>query len=214
MSSLGIWLVTAAILAAGAVALFAWKRRQERAVDDFSSRIRNLIDTGGSIEGVALSAEPGALGKLGAAVNKLLEDLQQRGAQLQDREALFQRLVETVHDAVLVHRKAILFANARFLALLGMKAADVIGRPLTEFVAPEYVELVENNLRRRLEGESAAERYEVELMDARGQVTRVELSSAVIDSAGESALLLTALEMLPGGIPAEASQKPRAMARR
>ena len=212
MSSLGIWLVTAAILAAGAVALFAWKRRQERAVDDFSSRIRNLIDTGGSIEGVALSAEPGALGKLGAAVNKLLEDLQQRGAQLQDREALFQRLVETVHDAVLVHRKAILFANARFLALLGMKAADVIGRPLTEFVAPEYVELVENNLRRRLEGESAAERYEVELMDARGQVTRVELSSAVIDSAGESALLLTALEMLPGGIPAEASQKPRAMA--
>ena len=55
--------------------------------------------------GSRLSAEPGALGKLGAAVNKLLEDLEQRGAQLQDREQLFQRLVETVHDAVLVHRK-------------------------------------------------------------------------------------------------------------
>jgi diguanylate cyclase (GGDEF)-like protein/PAS domain S-box-containing protein len=204
--------VTAAIVAVGAIALLAWKRRQERAVDDFSSRIQSLIDGGGSIEGVSLSAEPRALGKLGAAVNKLLEDLQQRGAQLQDREALFQRLVETVHDAVLVHRKAILFANARFLALLGMKSTDVIGRPLTEFVAPEYVELVENNLRRRLEGESAAERYEVELMDARGQVTRVELSSAVIDSSGEPALLLTALEMLPGGIPVEVSQKPRAMA--
>jgi diguanylate cyclase (GGDEF)-like protein/PAS domain S-box-containing protein len=120
--------------------------------------------------------------------------------------------VETVHDAVLVHRNSILFANARFLALLGLKGSEVIGRPLTEFVAPEYVELVENNLRRRLAGESAAERYEVELMDGRGQVTRVELSSAVIDSSGESALLLTALEMLPGGIPVEASQKPRAMA--
>src|SRR5260370_991964 len=125
---------------------------------------------------------------------------------------LFQRLVESVHDAVLVHRKDILFANARFLSLLGMTSADVVGRPLTEFVAPEYVELVASNLRRRLAGESAAERYEIELMDRQGQVTRVELSSTVIDSAGEPALLLTALEMMPGAIPTEVSQKPRAMA--
>jgi diguanylate cyclase (GGDEF)-like protein/PAS domain S-box-containing protein len=212
LSSLALWLVTAAILAVGVVALWIWKRRQERAVNDFSRQIQFLIDEGGAAGRIALAAEPGALGKLGAAVNKLLEDLQLRGAQLQDREQLFQRLVETVHDAVLVHRTAILFANARFLALLGMKAADVVGRPLTEFVAPEYVELVESNLRRRLNAESAAERYEIELMDGRGQVTRVELSSTLIDSSGEPALLLTALEMMPGAIPTQISQKPRAMA--
>jgi diguanylate cyclase (GGDEF)-like protein/PAS domain S-box-containing protein len=212
LSSLELWLVTAAILAVGVVMLVAWKRRQERAVDAFSSQIQYLISQGGASGRIALSTEPGALGKLGGTVNKLLEDLELRGAQLQDREHLFQRLVETVHDAVLVHRKVILFANARFLALLGMKAADVVGRPLTEFVAPEYVELVENNLRRRLEGESAAERYEIELMDPQGQVTRVELSSTVIDSSGEPALLLTALEMMPGAIPEVVSQKPRAMA--
>ena len=63
---------------------------------------------------------------------------------------MFQRLVETVHDAVLVHRERILFANSRFLALLELSAAEVIGRPLADFVAPEYVELVQNNLRRRL----------------------------------------------------------------
>jgi len=211
-SSLALWLVIAAILAVGVVVHFVWKRRQERAVNDFSSQIQGLIDVGGAAGRIALSAEPGALGKLGAAVNKLLEDLERRGAQLQDREQLFQRLVETVHDAVLVHRKVILFANARFLSLLGMKSADVVGQPLTEFVAPEYVELVENNLRRRLAGESAAERYEIELMDRQGQVTRVELSSTMIDSSGEPALLLTALEMMPGAIPTEVSQKPRAMA--
>ncbi len=211
-SSPVLWLITAAILAVGVVVLFAWKRRQERAVNDFSSQIQYLIDEGGAAGRIAPSTEPGALGKLGAAVNKLLEDLERRGAQLQDREQLFQRLVETVHDAVLVHRKVILFANARFLSLLGMKSADVVGRPLTEFVAPEYVELVESNLLRRLAGESAAERYEIELMDRQGQVTRVELSSTVIDSSGEPALLLTALEMMPGAIPTEVSQKPRAMA--
>ena len=40
----------------------------------------------------------------------------------------------------------------------------------------------------------------------------MELSSTVIDSSGEPALLLTALEMMPGAIPTEVSQKPRAMA--
>ena len=73
----------------------------------------------------------------------------------------------------------------------------MVGKPLTDFVAPEYVELVENNLRRRLAGEPSAERYEVELVGLHGEVTRVELSSTLIDSAGEPALLLTALEMLP-----------------
>jgi diguanylate cyclase (GGDEF)-like protein/PAS domain S-box-containing protein len=212
VSSLVLWLLTAAVLAVGVVVLLVWKRRQERSVNAFSSQIQYLINQGGSSGRIALNLEPGALGGLGSAVNKLLEDLQLRGAQLQDREQLFQRLVESVHDAVLVHRKAILFANARFLSLLGMKSADVVGRPLTEFVAPEYVELVENNLRRRLAGEPAAERYEIELMDRQGQVTRVELSNTVIDSSGQSALLLTALEMMPGAIPTEGSQMPRAMA--
>jgi diguanylate cyclase (GGDEF)-like protein/PAS domain S-box-containing protein len=211
-SSVALWFVTAAILAAGIVLLFVWKRRQERAVNAFSRRIHDLISEGGASGRIALSGEPGALGRLGAAVNKLLENVQARGSLLQDREQLFQRLVETVHDAVLVHRNVVLFANARFLSLLGLSAADVVGKPLTEFVAPEYVELVDNNLHRRLAGEAAAERYEIELMDRQGQVTRVELSSTVIDSSGEPALLLTALEMLPGILPAEGTQKPRAMA--
>jgi diguanylate cyclase (GGDEF)-like protein/PAS domain S-box-containing protein len=212
LSSLVLWLVTAAILAVGLVVLFAWKQRQERAVKDFSSQIGYLSREGSAPGRISLEGKPGALGQLGFAVNKLLEDLEQRGARLQDREQLFQRLVETVHDAVLVHREQILFANARFLSLLGLSGAQVVGRPLTDFVGPEYVELVENNLRRRLAGDPAAERYEVELMDAQGQVTRVELSSTVIDSAGEPALLLTALEMMPGTIPTSISPKPRGMA--
>ena len=40
----------------------------------------------------------------------------------------------------------------------------------------------------------------------------MELSSTLIGSSGEPALLLTALEMMPGAIPTEVSQKPRAMA--
>ena len=81
-------------------------------------------------------------------------------------------------------------------------------------VAPEYTELVGSNLQRRLNGEPAAERYEVELVGAHGEVTRVELSSAPINTNGETALLLTALEMLPeASTPPNGSvARPRAVA--
>jgi diguanylate cyclase (GGDEF)-like protein/PAS domain S-box-containing protein len=211
LPSIVLWFLTPAILVLGVIVLAAWKRRQERAVNEFSKQVWQLSREAGSAARIGIEGKNQVLGQLGSAVNTLLENLEQRGARLQDREQLFQRLVETVHDAVLVHRERILFANSRFLALLNLSAAEVVGRPLTDFVAPEYVELVENNLRRRLLGEAAAERYEVELVGAQAQVTRVELSSAVIDSAGEKALLLTALEMLPESGPVAVPSRPRAM---
>jgi diguanylate cyclase (GGDEF)-like protein/PAS domain S-box-containing protein len=211
LSSIVLWFLTPAVLAVGAIVLIAWKRRQERAVNEFSKQVWQLTREAGPAARLGIEGKNQVLGRLGSAVNSLLESLEQRGARLQDREQLFQRLVETVHDAVLVHRERILFANSRFLALLNLSAPEVVGRPLTDFVGPEYVELVQNNLRRRLQGEAAAERYEVELIGAQAQVTRVELSSAVIDSAGEPALLLTALEMLPEAGPVSVHSRPRAM---
>jgi diguanylate cyclase (GGDEF)-like protein/PAS domain S-box-containing protein len=211
LSSIVLWFLTSAVLAVGLVVLFVRRRRQELAVSEFSEQVWRLTREAGATARIGLDGGPKALGQLGSAVNKLLEDLEQRGARLLDREQLFQRLVETVHDAVLVHRERILFANTRFLALLNLSASEVVGRPLSDFVAPEYADLVENNLRRRLRGEPAASRYEVELVGAQAQVTRVELSSTVIDSAGEAALLLTALEMLPDAAPVAVSSRPRAM---
>ncbi len=206
-----MWFLTSAVLAVGVAALFYWKRRQERAVRDFSEQLRQLAREDGQAGRVRVENKPQSLGRLGSAVNTLLEDLERRGSRLQDREALFQRLVETVHDAVLVHGDAILFANTRFLALLGAGTAEVVGRPLTAFVSPDYVELVQTNLRRRLAGEPAAERYEVDLLGAHGEVSRVELASTLIDSAGEPALLLTALEMLPDVQASATPARPRAM---
>ena len=211
LSPIVLWFSISAILAVGVVLLIAWKRRQERAVNEFSRQVWRLTREAGAAGRIGVDGRPGGLNQLGSAVNELLESLEQRGARLKDREQLFQRLVETVHDAVLVHRERILFANSRFLALLNLGAADVVGKPLTEFVAPEYVDLVANNLRRRLAGEPAAERYEVELVGPHAEVTRVELSSIVIDSAGEPALLLTALEMLPEAAAVATPARPRAM---
>ncbi len=205
------WFSISAALTVCLAVLYARKRRQDRAVNEFSEQILRLTRESGTAARIGVEGRSAKLDKLGGAVNRLLEDIEQRGARLLDREQLFQRLVETVHDAVLVHRDRIVFANSRFLALLNLSAAEVVGRPLTDFVAPEYAELVSNNLRRRLAGEPAAERYEIELVGAQAQVTRVELSNVPIDSAGEPALLLTALEMLPEAGTAVVPSRPRAM---
>jgi diguanylate cyclase (GGDEF)-like protein/PAS domain S-box-containing protein len=213
LSPVYLLIFTSALLAVGLIVVFVGKRRQEYAVGEFSDQLRRLTAASSDVARIDLEGKPESLERLAAAVNQLLESVERRGADLKGREQLFQRLVETVHYAVLVHRELILFANSRFLALLGLTAADVVGRHLSDFVGPEYVELVGNNLRRRLDGEPAAERYEVELIGAHGEVTRVELSSALIDSDGEAALLLTALEMLPeASTPPNGSARPRAVA--
>jgi diguanylate cyclase (GGDEF)-like protein/PAS domain S-box-containing protein len=212
LPSVAFWSFCSAVLVVIIGVLVFWKRRQDEAVTEFSEQIRRLTFESGTAGRIVLEGKPESLEQLGAAVNKLLENLEQRGAHLDGREQLFQRLVETVHDAVLVHRTHVLFANSRFLNLLGKSADDVVGKPLSEFVAPEYVDLVVNNFRRRMAGEPAAERYEVELLGEHGEPTRVELSSTVIDSAGEPALLLTALEMLPEAAAAAAAVIPRAAA--
>jgi diguanylate cyclase (GGDEF)-like protein/PAS domain S-box-containing protein len=200
----GIYVV---IVGAALGLVLTWKRRQDRALEQLSREIVHVTRESGNTLRIRVEGRPEALGHLGSAVNGLLDDLGQRNARMQDREQLFERLVETVHDPVLVHRKTILYANARFLSLLGAPPENVIGRPLADFVATDYVDLVDQNLRRRLAGEPAAERYEVELVGTEAQVTRVELSGTVIDRAGQPTLLMTALEMLPAA-PAAVAMAP------
>ena len=211
LSPLALWFLTLSLAAVGAGVLLRWKRRQERAVAAFSQQLKDLGDADLPAGRIGIEDQSAPLAQLGRAINELLDDLDRRGTRLKDREGLFQRLVETVHDAVLVHRENIVFANARFLDMLGMSAAEVVGKPLAQFAAPEYVELVATNLQRRLAGESSAERYEIELVGKHGEVTRVEISSTVIETAGEPALLLTALEML-SSVPQESNpSRPRSM---
>jgi diguanylate cyclase (GGDEF)-like protein/PAS domain S-box-containing protein len=212
LSPYDLWLITSAVLAVALVILYASRQRQKRAIDELSEQLTGFALDAAQTGRIRLEDQPASLGPLGSGINQLLEKLERGGARLQDREQLFQRLVESVHEAVVVHRGEVLFANTRFLSLLGMTAEEIVGKPLSKFVMPEYVDLVDQNLRRRLAGEPAAERYEVELVGSQGQVTRVELSSIVVDAEGGPALLLTALDMLPAAAAAPVSVRPRALA--
>jgi diguanylate cyclase (GGDEF)-like protein/PAS domain S-box-containing protein len=207
------WSIFSGLLIVCSIVFFLRKSRQDSAVDVMTREILQISGEPGAARPLAIEGQSQSLVKLSAAVNTLLESLRRRGGTGSDRDQLFQRLVESVHEGVLVHNETILFANARFLGMLGVSAQEVVGKRLSDFVVADYAELVERNSRRRLAGEPAADRYEVELAGPKGQVTRVELSNILIQSEGRPALLFTAMEMLPesaadAGIP----QRPRALA--
>lgn len=140
------------------------------------------------------------------AVNAILE----RGPRTPARERLFEDLLGAVRDAVLVHRDTVLVANQRFATLVGRDLSDLIGKPLWDIVSSDYADIVYEHAKRALGGQPVPERFEVEVSDAHGQVTRIELTGRPISYAGSGAVLYSAAEMLTHSGAEGAGAKPRA----
>jgi diguanylate cyclase (GGDEF)-like protein/PAS domain S-box-containing protein len=200
MSILGLVCLLLALIATLLLVLYGLQRREMKAVEQLSHQLQRIA-IGGRLEGrVELQTDHPEISALGTAINHLLT----RSARIrleQDRKLaspkLFAELADRIHEAVIVHRDVVLHANKQFAALVGADPAELVGRALGDLVPPEYAELVHENIRRRLKGEPAAERYEIDMVGLQGQLSRLEISSAVIDYEGEPALLITGAEILP-----------------
>jgi diguanylate cyclase (GGDEF)-like protein/PAS domain S-box-containing protein len=189
------------ILLGLAVAILLWRYivqlRELNDVNDVSQQLQRIA-IGGSLAGrlESGSSKP-ELSALITAINHLLTRVAAERDDGRVTPKLFAELGERIHEAVLVHRDVILYSNRQFAALVGADRVDLAGRRLGDLVGPEYAELVHENIRRRLSGEPAAERYEVEVLGREGQVSRLEITSARVDYDGGSALLVTGVEILP-----------------
>ncbi len=209
--------VGGALVALGACALtflVLWlrERRRRAAVADLGETLHTIaIDNRFDQRVLDLNGEP-TVNAVREAVNEILEKLSKSKERALEGDTLFARLMESVSEAVVVHREHIEYANSRFGALVGVTPKDLIGRKLSDLVPPEYAELVSDNLRRRLTGEPASERYEIELVGAQGQVSRLELASTPLNLGGTAALLVTAVEMTPRRAQAQTQDRSRALA--
>jgi diguanylate cyclase (GGDEF)-like protein/PAS domain S-box-containing protein len=146
---------------------------------------------------VEVASDKPEVAALVTAVNHLLT----RAAPAAESDAaqapkLFADLGDRIHEAVLVHREVILYANRQFASFVGVDRIELVGRRLADLVPPEYAELVSDNIRKRLAGESAAERYEIDMIGLQGQMSRLEITSSVVDYEGP-ALLITGVEIIP-----------------
>jgi len=153
---------------------------------------------GGSLKSrIELQTDHPELAALVTAVNHLLTRATDAAERAPAIGVSINALGDRVHEAVLIHGKTIRYANPQFANLVGCSVEELTGRRLQDLVAPEYAELVGDNLRRRLAGEPAAERYEIDLTSLTGTNARLELASWPIEHEGERALLIIGVEVLP-----------------
>jgi diguanylate cyclase (GGDEF)-like protein/PAS domain S-box-containing protein len=200
MSILGLICVLLALVATLLFVLFLFQRRDLRAVSELSLTVQRAVSSERLPQNISIDPSHEAqldVQALGVSVNQLLLRASRTSGREKAGPKLFTELGERIHEAVLVHRDVILYANSQFASFVGVDRVNLIDRRLSDLVAPEYAELVSENLRRRLVGSQAADRFEVEMVGLQGQVSLLELTIATIDFEGAPALLVTGVEVIP-----------------
>jgi len=197
MSILGLLCLLLALIAGVLLLLYALQRSALRSVSDLSQQLQRIA-IGGRLEGrVELKSDTPEIAALVTAVNQLLTRAVPRAEGHLGMPKLFADLGDRIHEAVVIHRDAILYANRQFASFVGVDRVELVGRRLADLVPPEYAELVSDNIGRRLAGEAAAERYEIDMVGVQGQVSRLEITAAMVDYEGGPALLMTGVEIIP-----------------
>jgi diguanylate cyclase (GGDEF)-like protein/PAS domain S-box-containing protein len=199
MSIVGLFCLLFALIATLLFVLYWLQRRELGSVGELSQQLQRIA-IGGRLEGrVDLRSDKAEVSALVTAINHLLT----RAATGGDRDGarttpkMFAELGDRIHEAVLVHREVILYANRQFASFVGVDRVELMGRRLADLVPPEYADLVSENIRRRLANEEAADRYEIDMIGLQGQVSRLEITSGIIDYEGSPALLITGVEIIP-----------------
>src|SRR5882724_10852768 len=199
MSIVGLLCLLFALVASLLLVLYWVQRREIRSVEQLPQQVQRIAIGGRLDGGVDLHSDQPEISALTTAVNHLLTRVSANTDRDSSRATpkLFAELGDRIHEAVLVHRDVILYANRQFATFVGVDRVELVGRKLGDLVPPEYAELVNENIRRRFAGEHSAERYEIEMVGMQGQVSRLEITTAVVDYEGAPALLVTGVEIIP-----------------
>jgi diguanylate cyclase (GGDEF)-like protein/PAS domain S-box-containing protein len=121
-------------------------------------------------------------------------------------------MLAALREPAMLYGEHIEAVNEPFAALVGVPAGNLAGKTLADLVSAEYADLAALAIGRVLASDAKPVLTEIEIADAHGQVTRLELSGSAIESAGRRRVLFTAEEMLPhqdegdGGVQPARSQ--------
>jgi len=116
-----------------------------------------------------LQATPLARGKTGAvASHRDITERMRAVKELRESEERFRIIVETAQEGVLRvdTSVAITYANPRTCAMLGYTAEELVGRPLTDVLDPLDHPLLQQKIKRRLQGHS--DQYELRFRHKNG----------------------------------------------
>jgi PAS domain S-box-containing protein len=112
---------------------------------------------------------------------------------LRQSEEKHRMLIENIQDGVFIIQDGVIqYANDAFARMIGYAIEEVAGRDFRQFVAPEDLEMVVDNYKRRLAGENVVREYEYSMIHKDGK-TRVivRMNVGLIDYRGRKASMGT-----------------------
>jgi PAS domain S-box-containing protein len=147
----------------------------------------------GGVLHIRSSSRPRFVGDQFAGFSGIVSDITERTrveAALRESEERYRQLVELAPDAIVVDRGGtIVFANSAAVTLLGAaEAGDLVGKPILDFVHPDYHALVAEHVRQMADEPKLPRRAEEKLIRLDGTVLDVEVAAMALSYEGQPAV--------------------------
>ena len=197
MSSDVLIMVLSALLLVTIVAVVVLIAAQRRAAGRMSVMNTELLDASRDASvgrRLTVPSDPDAA-QLATNINRLFDALGERDEKIQDRDKLFTDFARTLPEIVIVHDEKILLANDSAASLIGLEPQQLVGREVADLVKPAYRALFRNTVAKRLEGEQAPRRLEIQLINGNESGLWVEAQSSSIEFHGHRAILTVARDV-------------------
>ncbi|MGB5258303.1 MAG: EAL domain-containing protein, partial [Woeseiaceae bacterium] len=191
-----ILLLSAIALLAIAVGVVLWfmRRRLARRIKRLNEEMLEASRDASVGRRMTIPDDP-ETGKLAHTVNRLFDALAERDEKLQGRDRLFKDFARTLPEIVIIHDERILLANDSAASLVGLESAQLVGREIADLVKPAYRALFRKTVAKRMSGESAPQRIEMQLINGNQSGLWVEAQSSNIEFRGRSAILTVARDV-------------------
>jgi PAS domain S-box-containing protein len=129
------------------------------------------------------------LSRLVQEIDPVFSQLAESRNELKQSEERYRTLIDQLPDYVVVHRDGILlYVNPVAASYFGYEPAELIGKPVLPFIAPEYHDTIRQAIPKRMTGEKFPS-YEIEIAARDGTYHTVLVNGAVIKYEGRPASL-------------------------
>jgi len=179
--------------AASVIVWFLWKRLARR-VKRLNEEMLEASRDASVGRRMTIPDDPDT-GELAHTVNRLFDALGERDAKIQGRDRLFKDFARTLPEIVIIHDEKILLANDSAASLVGLESPQLVDREIADLVKPAYRALFRKTVAKRLAGENAPRRIEMQLINGNQTGLWVEAQSSNIEFRGHRAILTVARDV-------------------
>ena len=195
-STITIFVLATLALVATGVSLYLWlsRRKMRTRISRLNEETLDASRDASVGHRLTIPDDP-VTAQIAHTVNRLFDALGERDEKIQGRDRLFQDFARTLPEIVLIHDEKILLANESAASLVGLNPPQLIGREIADLVKPAYRALFRKTIAKRLAGEDAPRRIEMQLINGNQNGLWVEAQSSTIDFLGHRAILTIARDV-------------------